>query len=316
MKTKELEKRLGITKDTLRFYEKEGLVKPQRDHNGYRNYSQEDLRIIKIIMFFRSIELTIDEIKQLFAGTASISDLMVQKKEFLEKTIDNKKRTIDIIAQTLERKKAFFGYLEIPEKSSNEIYICFKEKEIIIYDYYQQQTYLTFSYEDIEKIRLSICTRVTSQSLKDGKITPVERYKIGLSTHFYIDLDLVIQGVVYQYESTSLKHISEIINHLSKFSQVEDPLGLIAIFKQHTTVMQQEKVLLSHLKKWQKEFHIDNPRGFEIKPQTNHLATVMRKKEIKLSDIFDEAKMLRFKSIVIWFFIGLVVLVFGWLFGQ
>lgn len=77
MKTKELEKRLGITKDTLRFYEKEGLIKPSRDENGYRHYSEEDIPIIQIIMFFRSIEFTIDEIKQMFTGTVSIADLMV-----------------------------------------------------------------------------------------------------------------------------------------------------------------------------------------------------------------------------------------------
>lgn len=39
MKTNELEKLLGTTKDTLRYYEKEELISPSRDDNGYRNYS-------------------------------------------------------------------------------------------------------------------------------------------------------------------------------------------------------------------------------------------------------------------------------------
>lgn len=42
MKTHELEKELGISKHTIFYYEKEGIVTPQRDENGYRSYSQDD----------------------------------------------------------------------------------------------------------------------------------------------------------------------------------------------------------------------------------------------------------------------------------
>ena len=35
--TKQLEEMLGITKEALRYYEKEGLIKPERDKNNYRN---------------------------------------------------------------------------------------------------------------------------------------------------------------------------------------------------------------------------------------------------------------------------------------
>lgn len=315
MKTKELEKRLGITKDTLRFYEKEGLIKPLRDENGYRHYSEEDVRIIQMIMFFRSIEFTIDEIRQLFAGTISISDLMVQKKAFLESMVEHKKRTIDIIAQTLERKKAYFGFLDVPEKYKNEIHVCFRENDMTIYDYYQHQTSLTFSYSEIEKIRLSLCTRISSQSLKDGKITPVERNRIGLPTYFYIDLDIQIKGVIYQYESTSLDHMDKIMAKLSSLPQLEDPLGLIEIFQKNTSHPQLEKVLMSHLKSWQKEFDIDNPRSFEIIPQVKRVTADIRKEGTEISDIFDEAKMSRYRYTIVFSLIGLIILMICWLFG-
>ena len=50
MKTHELEKELGISKHTIFYYEKEGIITPQRDDNGYRSYSQEDLQ--KLIMAY------------------------------------------------------------------------------------------------------------------------------------------------------------------------------------------------------------------------------------------------------------------------
>ena len=57
MKTNELEKLLGTTKDTLRYYEKEELISPSRDDNGYRNYSYEDIRIIKNIIQLKTSDV-------------------------------------------------------------------------------------------------------------------------------------------------------------------------------------------------------------------------------------------------------------------
>lgn len=48
MTINEVSKKLNITQDTLRFYEKTGLIGPiRRDKSGYRNYQEEDLRRIE-----------------------------------------------------------------------------------------------------------------------------------------------------------------------------------------------------------------------------------------------------------------------------
>lgn len=39
-----------ITKEALRYYEKEGLIKPERDENNYRNYLQSDIDVLKLIL--------------------------------------------------------------------------------------------------------------------------------------------------------------------------------------------------------------------------------------------------------------------------
>lgn len=63
MTTHEVEKMLKISKQALIYYEKEGLIKPNRYENNYRNYSQKDINEIKLIQLYRSMDLTIDEIK-------------------------------------------------------------------------------------------------------------------------------------------------------------------------------------------------------------------------------------------------------------
>ena len=49
MTTKKVEELLGLTKQTLIYYEKEGFIKSSRDMNNYRNYSQEDVDLLRYI---------------------------------------------------------------------------------------------------------------------------------------------------------------------------------------------------------------------------------------------------------------------------
>lgn len=107
MKTNELEKLLGTTKNTLRYYEKEELISPSRDDNGYRNYSYEDIRIIKNIIMLRSFDLSIEDIRRIFNNEISLNTCLNQKKEYLLKEIGKKQRIIDLIEKNLSRKKAF-----------------------------------------------------------------------------------------------------------------------------------------------------------------------------------------------------------------
>lgn len=44
MKTNELEKEIGLSKYTIRYYEKEGLIQPKREENGYRDYDDETVQ--------------------------------------------------------------------------------------------------------------------------------------------------------------------------------------------------------------------------------------------------------------------------------
>ena len=43
----------GMTRANIRFYEVEGLISPQRGENGYRDYSEQDLEILKRIRLLR-----------------------------------------------------------------------------------------------------------------------------------------------------------------------------------------------------------------------------------------------------------------------
>ncbi len=77
MKINEVERLVGITKGNIRFYEKEGLLSPGRNsENGYRDYGEADVAWLKKIRLLRMLDVPIEEIARLKAGTLTLEDAM------------------------------------------------------------------------------------------------------------------------------------------------------------------------------------------------------------------------------------------------
>ena len=64
MKIHELSKRSGIHLETIRYYEKMGLMlEPKRLANGYRDYDEASLKQLKFIKTCRALDFSLAEIK-------------------------------------------------------------------------------------------------------------------------------------------------------------------------------------------------------------------------------------------------------------
>ena len=63
MQAKEAAQQLGITQRMLRHYEQEGLMEVRRSTNGYRSYSQADLRRARRIRDFIATGFSTREIR-------------------------------------------------------------------------------------------------------------------------------------------------------------------------------------------------------------------------------------------------------------
>jgi MerR family Zn(II)-responsive transcriptional regulator of zntA len=58
----EFARRVGVTADTIRFYEKVGFFSRNRSPNGYRVYGDEDLRVAELIASGKTIGFSLREI--------------------------------------------------------------------------------------------------------------------------------------------------------------------------------------------------------------------------------------------------------------
>lgn len=69
MRIQELEQRTGLDRATIRYYEREGLINPKRNENGYREYVPEDVQQLLKIKLLRKLEMPIEQIRQLQQGS-------------------------------------------------------------------------------------------------------------------------------------------------------------------------------------------------------------------------------------------------------
>ena len=76
VKISEVEELLGISKSNIRFYEKQGLLKPGRSDNRYRVYDEEDLDRLKTIIILRKIGVSVQDIQMVLQGTYPLQDAM------------------------------------------------------------------------------------------------------------------------------------------------------------------------------------------------------------------------------------------------
>lgn len=86
MKINEVEALAGITKKNIRFYEEQGLLNPRRNpENGYRDYGDEEVQVLRRIRLLRKLDVPIDEIRLMLQGTHTVGDGMRRHQITLER---------------------------------------------------------------------------------------------------------------------------------------------------------------------------------------------------------------------------------------
>lgn len=62
---KEIAEKMGVNPNAVRFYEKKGLLTPERTKTNYRLYSNEDMAKLEMIMLYRKMGFSIEDIQKL-----------------------------------------------------------------------------------------------------------------------------------------------------------------------------------------------------------------------------------------------------------
>lgn len=110
MKVKEIAKLADVSPDTVRFYNREGLLRPrQNPRNGYYVYVSEDLCRLRFIGVAHKLGLSLDEIKVILSQamedsllSGDLKALFTDRLSRLEQELNELKRLRDDMNAAIE----------------------------------------------------------------------------------------------------------------------------------------------------------------------------------------------------------------------
>ena len=94
MLIQELEQKSGLPRATIRYYEKEGFLTPNRLENGYRVYTDEDLDQLMKIHLLRELGMSLDTIQRIRKGEGDFHQALSEQV-----------RSLDNLSKTAQRAK-------------------------------------------------------------------------------------------------------------------------------------------------------------------------------------------------------------------
>lgn len=240
MKTHDVEQLLGITKQALIYYEKEGLIKPTRNKNNYREYNQNDIELLQLILTLRSMGISIDDIKLILSGDLSIRYCLKNKQEYFQQ----EKKKIEIIENKItdyiKRTKVTIVNPKKDAEDNGYIGLYYLDDQIK----FDQNI---IAVKDIKSINISLCC----SKGEDG------RY-YGIYNLYFVYLDINTNYDTYSLQLMNSSEVSNLFSYLSSLDiSIDDPLNLRDIYFKTTDSMALYKILNRNFRKWQKEYNLE-----------------------------------------------------------
>lgn len=240
MKTHDVEQLLGITKQALIYYEKEGLIKPTRNKNNYREYNQNDIELLQLILTLRSMGISIDDIKLILSGDLSIRYCLKNKQEYFQQ----EKKKIEIIENKItdyiKRTKVTIVNPKKDAEDNGYIGLYYLDDQIK----FDQNI---IAVKDIKSINISLCC----SKGEDG------RY-YGIYNLYFVYLDINTNYDTYSLQLMNSSEVSNLFSYLSSLDiSIDDSLNLMDIYFKTKDPMALYKILNRNFRKWQKEYNLE-----------------------------------------------------------
>lgn len=124
MKISEAAKLTGLNVSSIRFYERKGLLMPQReDGSKYRDYTDEDVQRIRQILLYRKMGgISVETIELILKGKAVPGEILAEQKRVLEEQITELKGASELCKLVMKET-------EIPENEKLEEYLNYVYQE-------------------------------------------------------------------------------------------------------------------------------------------------------------------------------------------
>ena len=144
MLIKEFSAKYNISPDTIRFYEKIGILHPKRLKNGYRLFDEECERIIQLVVVLKQLDFSLDEIKYL---------LYLEKKP---SSPECNAISSNMFQEKIAQLESKISFLQMARLQLNEV------KELMENNQYMQ------NHHKIKELTISMYQQLTQGGTKQG----------------------------------------------------------------------------------------------------------------------------------------------------
>ena len=251
-KISEISKLYDIGVDSLRYYERLGILTPKRDTNGYRLYNLTDLYKLNIIRDLRALNFSMTQIKD-YLDKQSLNNtlaLLNQEQVMIDQEIENLKIRRSIIQERirdlLESKEIETGCMHIKNLPSR---YCVRLNEHITRDEEMDLIIKKLHQKHEDKIRdlgnLSIGAFLSMPSIRQGVANVYDSVFFVLessSTENMTDYDFILpegQYLSYYYRGSyeqNADRVNEMLSYLHELQHKDniEPFELFTIDNRDT----------------------------------------------------------------------------------
>lgn len=112
MKPKEIQKRLGINADRIKFFKREGVFTPENPPSGNRgtDYTQVDFEALQCLVVLTKIGLTCSDIRRMQDGECTLEAAILDRRKSIEADIAKKQNALSLLSELLEDKEEFESF--------------------------------------------------------------------------------------------------------------------------------------------------------------------------------------------------------------
>ena len=109
MRIGEVSRGTGLPRDTIRYYEREGLIgsdDPPQTSNSYRDYSEATVERLIMITEARSVGFSVEDLRRLFAGLDGMVATPFDAEGFLDGKIEELRALIERSRRLIQMLRA------------------------------------------------------------------------------------------------------------------------------------------------------------------------------------------------------------------
>lgn len=104
--------RFGLEPHTLRYYEKEGILAPEREPGGARRYSEEDLGRLEMALCLKGTGMALKDIRRYFELVAAGDGTLDQRLAIFREQRERVRQEIGVLTGYLEKLEHKIGWIE------------------------------------------------------------------------------------------------------------------------------------------------------------------------------------------------------------